>query len=72
MSGFFGRKWLLRTKKELRKNKKDEEEGKGLIFVVLFFELRTESFKRQKKESPGLSVFPGMWIGEPRVLSPPR
>jgi hypothetical protein len=53
MSGFFGRKWLLRTKKELRKNKKDEEEGKGLIFVVLFFELRTESFKRQKKKAPG-------------------
>jgi hypothetical protein len=29
MSGFFGRKWLLRTKKELRKNRKDEEEGRA-------------------------------------------
>jgi hypothetical protein len=40
MSGFFGRKWLLRTKKELRKNKKDEEEG--IVFVVLFFWLGRE------------------------------
>jgi hypothetical protein len=37
MSGFFGRKWLLRMKKELRKNKKDKEEGRTFVFVVLSF-----------------------------------
>jgi hypothetical protein len=36
MSGFFGRKWLLRTKKELRKNKKDEEEEDPRLRRFLF------------------------------------
>jgi hypothetical protein len=42
---------LLRTKKELRKNKKDEEEGKPSSSAFSsFFGLQTESFKRQKRK----------------------
>jgi len=41
---------LLRTKKELRKNKKDEEEGKTFVFVVLFFGLE----RRRCRPKPGV------------------
>ena len=52
MSGFFARKGLLRTKKELRKSKKDEEEGK-IVFVVLFFLGFKQKILNARKENPG-------------------
>jgi len=42
MSGFLCQKTVLRTKKELRKNKNDEDEGKTFVFVVLFLVLKEE------------------------------
>jgi hypothetical protein len=49
---------LLRTKKELRKNKKDEEEGKTFVFVVLFFglERRRCRLKAGHVETPERTV----------------